>query len=151
MAYIRKDTYYEKKLNELRDYEKGLGETHTYSDMNLDEFKYIYDDAIKETNATDLMKDLKWNLNHDISRKTFRQLSKFLNEQEKAKRAEAKWGQKKNVKHYGKEDIRNVTLGGTREFVKEHRFELKKLWKASEMAEKLNEGEFYSYYIFGSK
>jgi hypothetical protein len=152
MAYRRTDEYYKKKLNELREYEKSLGEEYnTYKNMGLTEFKKFYDEGIKFTNATDLMKDAKWSLNHDVSRKTFRELSKFLHGQEKEQRENAEWGQKKNVKHYSKEDIKNVTTGGTRDFIKAHRSELKKLWKASEMADRLNEGEFYSYYIFGSK
>lgn len=152
MAYRRKDQYYEKKLNELREYEASFGEGYdTFQKMGLPEFKHIYNEAVRETNATQFMKDAKWGINHDISRKTFRELSKFLHEQEKEKRAEAEWGSKKNVKHYGKKDIENATAGGTTEFVKAHRSELKKLWRSSEMAEKMSEGQFYTYYLFGSR
>lgn len=142
-----------KKLNELREYENSINlheEDKFYAKMKLNQFKQIYDEGIRGSNATEFMKDAKWGMTHDISRKTFRQLSKFLHEQEKQQRAEAEWGSKKDVKHYGKEDIRNATAGGTRDFIKAHRAELKKLWKASEMADKLSEGEFYSYYVFGS-
>lgn len=151
MAYKRTEEYYEKKLNELRDYEKSIGaESDTYQKMSLREFQAIYDEAVKESNATRFMKDAKWNMNHDISRKTFREVSKFLHDQERKQRAEAEWGSKKNVKHFGKKDVENATAGGTREFIKAHRSELKELWKASELVEKMSEGQFYSYYIFGS-
>lgn len=150
--YVKKDSYYEKKLNELKGYEAEFApKSKTFQKMKLGTFKQVYEESLKEAkNATELMKDLKWGMTHDVSRKTFREMSKFLNAQEKEQRATTEWGKKKDIKHYSKNDLANMTEGGTREFIKAHRTELKALWRASEMYEKLKESEFYSLYLFGS-